>query len=73
MFQTIKNQKTIKFNVKIDLPEISIGKNKGPDFAKLFKPPFINKSLTEYMNITEYKNINQNKRDLNIKAAEEVS
>lgn len=64
------NQNT-KFNVKLDLPELNIGKNREPHFKKLFAPQYIPRDLEHTFDITRF-NIASAHHKLILRAAEEV-
>lgn len=72
MVKSMQSGKNNKFNVKIDLPEIYMGKNRPPAFSKIFEPQFINQPLNIQFDIVQFKHIVQSKKEIVIMSAEEV-
>jgi hypothetical protein len=72
MIRIVQNNRCVKFNVRVDLPELAQGKNRPPNFAKLFSPQFITRPLPLSFDVTQFPHIALKKKDLVISASEEV-
>ena len=72
MLKNAEKPKHVKFNVRVNLAAIYLGKSKSPDFRRLFTPRFITMPLKDSFDVTYFPHITQTKKEINLIAAEEV-